>query len=227
MILEMEQVCFEVGDGPDRLRILDETSFTVAENESLAVVGRSGSGKSSLLSILGLMQRPTRGVYRLAGEDVRAMSETARSRARSSVVGFVFQGYSLVPQLTAEQNVMLPFTYGPRVPTARARRRAHDLLEVVGLQDHRGKKPRQLSGGEQQRVAIARSLVRQPRVLLADEPTGALDVSTGEQVMSVLLDAVREQGTSLVLVTHDLENAELMDRTLLLDAGRLQEVGAS
>jgi putative ABC transport system ATP-binding protein len=223
-VLRVEDLRLDAGSGKGRFRLLDGLNLSVAANESVAILGRSGSGKTSLLSVLGLMQRATGGSYQLAGRDVGTMNETARSRARSDAIGFVFQGYSLAPQLTALDNVLLPFTYGRRMPRKDARARARDLLRTVGLDGRRDLRPRQLSGGEQQRVAIARALARRPSLLLADEPTGALDIDTGARVIDLLCRVVKEQGSSLVLVTHDIENARRMDRVLELSAGSLGEM---
>ncbi|WP_248582734.1 ATP-binding cassette domain-containing protein [Nocardioides sp. InS609-2] len=223
-VIDVADLTLTVGTSPDGLTILDGVNMRVKTRESVAVLGRSGSGKSSLLSVLGLMQHQTSGTYRLAGNEVTSLTEAERSTARSELIGFVFQGYSLIPQLTAWQNVALPFAYGSYVSRRDVRRRVDEMLSQVGLTARRDHRPRQLSGGEQQRVAIARSLVRRPRLLLADEPTGALDVTTGAQVMDLLCKVVQEQSVSLVLVTHDGQNARRMDRTLDLDAGRLHIV---
>lgn len=221
-VIRVEGLRLQVGAGARRFDVLHGLDLAVEPGESLAILGRSGSGKSSLLSVLGLLQRPTSGTYQLGGQDVSTMSERDRSRARSAVLGFVFQGYSLVPQLTALHNVMVPFSYGSRVRHRTARQRAREVLDAVGLDDRRDLYPRHLSGGEQQRVAIARALVRRPAVILADEPTGALDVATGSDVMNLMTRVMQDQGTSLVLVTHDRENAQRMGRVLHLSEGVLQ-----
>lgn len=204
------------------LTLLHGASFTIAAGETAAIMGRSGSGKTTLLSIVGLMLRATRGEVVIAGQPTSRLSDAERARLRNQTLGFVFQGYSLVPHLTAGENVALPLSYGPAVSSAE-RRAAAQLLEMVGLGHAARRYPRHLSGGEQQRVAIARALVRSPGLLLADEPTGALDVATGEAVLDLLLDVARARGTSVLVVTHDEAVAARTDRRLLIVEGRLSE----
>ncbi|MFF8186901.1 ABC transporter ATP-binding protein [Microbacterium sp. NPDC016588] len=186
-----------------RLSILRDVSFRIREGTSAAILGRSGSGKSTLLAILGLMNRPDGGELTIAGTDVSNLRDTEAARLRNSLVGFVFQNYSLVEHLTVRENVELPFSFGPSPRPREMRRSVGRALDLVGMTSFAARKPAQLSGGEQQRVAIARALVRHPRLILADEPTGALDVDTGHHVMSVLRDATVGSGSGLVIVTHD------------------------
>lgn len=202
------------------LTILDEVSLSLAEQESLAIVGASGSGKSTLLSILAGLDHPTQGRVRLAGVDLFALDEDARAALRARTLGFVFQNFQLLSHLNARDNVMLPLELLGR-PHARAL--AEDMLARVGLAERMGHLPRVLSGGEQQRVALARAFVVQPRVLLADEPTGSLDHATGERILRLMMDLNREQGTALVLVTHDPVLAQACGRQLRIEAGRIVE----
>ena len=211
----------------DLLPILTGIDLQVDAGEHVAVVGRSGSGKSTLLNILGLLDAPTAGEYLLDGEPTDRLGGRRRSRLRGEVFGFVFQQFNLLPRRTAEENVAAPLLYARGGAFLRRRRAAREMLDRVGLGARAGQVPERLSGGEQQRVAIARALVRSPRVVLADEPTGALDVETGAQVMGLLATATAESGAALVTITHDLNVAALADRQFRLAGGRLHPlVGA-
>lgn len=203
-------------DGP--LDILTAVDLSIKPGESLAVVGASGSGKSTLLGLLAGLDLPTEGRVVLAGTDLNELDEDGRARIRGRYVGFVFQSFQLLPNLTALENVMLPLeVMGVSSPQSRAR----TMLERVGL-DHRIKHyPRQLSGGEQQRVALARAFVSDPAVLFADEPTGNLDGHTGQRVIDLLFELNLELGTTLVLVTHDELLAASCERIIRLDRGRI------
>jgi putative ABC transport system ATP-binding protein len=203
------------------LPILTGVDLDVAPGEHVAVVGRSGSGKSTLLNILGLLDSPTGGEYLLDGEPTDRLRARRRSRLRGEVFGFVFQQFNLLPRRTAEENVAAPLLYARGRAFLNRRRAARDMLERVGLGARAGQVPERLSGGEQQRVAIARALVRNPRVVLADEPTGALDVETGAQVMALLTEVTTRTGAALVTITHDLSVAALAGRQYRLDGGRL------
>jgi putative ABC transport system ATP-binding protein len=200
------------------LTILDDIDFSLQARESAAIVGASGSGKSTLLSLIAGLDTPTEGTVVLAGEDLFALDEDERAAVRARRVGFVFQSFQLLPNLTALENVMLPLELLGR-PGARAA--ATEMLGRVGLGERLKHYPRVLSGGEQQRVALARAFVVEPAVLLADEPTGSLDFATGERVMGLMFDMNREAGTTLVLVTHDRSIAARCDRQLHIEAGRL------
>lgn len=202
------------------LSILDAVDLDVAAGESLAVVGPSGSGKSTLLGLLAGLDVPSRGRVALAGSDLGALDEDGRARLRGRLVGFVFQSFRLLPDLTALENVMLPL----ELATApRPRRQARQVLERVGLGHRLAHYPRQLSGGEQQRVAIARAFAPRPRILFADEPTGNLDRAGGLRVAELLFELNAEQDTTLVLVTHDERLAGRCERELHLEAGRIAE----
>ena len=204
---------------PDHvLTIVERASFSVAAGEAVAILGASGSGKSTLLGLLAGLDVPTQGRVLLDGEDLFALNEDGRARLRARMVGFVFQSFQLLPALTALENVMLPLELAGG---ADARERAREVLARVGLAERLGHYPRQLSGGEQQRVAVARAFVTQPRLLFADEPTGNLDSTTGEQVIELLFEMNRERGTTLVLVTHDADLARRCDRRLHIAAGAI------
>ncbi|HQQ70722.1 MAG TPA: ABC transporter ATP-binding protein [Alicycliphilus sp.] len=217
-IIAVEHVYKSVTDSTGTLEILRDIDFCLAERETVAIVGASGSGKSTLLSIIAGLDTPTRGSVRLAGEDLFALSEDDRAALRARKLGFVFQSFQLLGNLTALENVMLPLELAG---SRDARRRAADMLGRVGLAQRLSHYPKVLSGGEQQRVALARAFVVQPAVLLADEPTGSLDFATGETIMELMFALNREQGTTLVLVTHDRAIAERCDRRITIEAGRL------
>ena len=217
-VLEAKSLCKEVSSPEGALTILDDVSLAVRAGESVAVVGASGAGKSTLLALLAGLDEPSAGEVWLDGEELSALDEDGRAAARARHVGFVFQSFHLVPSLTALENVMLPLELAGR---ADARQAAKDVLGKVGLSGRLGHYPRQLSGGEQQRVAIARAFVTSPTVLFADEPTGNLDAATGAQVIELLLELNRAQGTTLILVTHDEVLAQRCGRQLHLAAGKL------
>ncbi len=209
------------------LRLLENVDLDVGPGESIAIMGVSGSGKSSLLAILGLLAVPGSGEVTVHEQRVTGISDRRRARARNKHIGFVFQSYSLVRHLNAFQNVELPLLYGERIPKRERIRRVRQALSVVGLENRQRSRPRQLSGGEQQRVAIARALVSAPSIILADEPTGALDVSTAETVLEVLFDACRQNGCALVIVTHDKDVAARAQRVLRLANGTLTKAAAT
>ena len=217
-IIAVEHVYKSVTDSTGTLDILRDIDFTLAPRETVAIVGASGSGKSTLLSLIAGLDTPTRGTVRLAGQDLFALDEDARAGLRAQKIGFVFQSFQLMANLTALENVMLPLELAGRRD---ARQAATEMLVRVGLGQRLGHYPKVLSGGEQQRVALARAFVVRPAVLLADEPTGSLDFATGETVMQLMLDLNREQGTTLVLVTHDRGIAQRCDRRITVEAGRL------
>jgi putative ABC transport system ATP-binding protein len=217
-IISVEHVSKSVTDSTGTLDILRDIDFSLAPGETVAIVGASGSGKSTLLSIIAGLDTPSQGTVRLAGQDLFAMDEDDRAALRGERVGFVFQSFQLLGNLSALENVMLPLELAGRPD---ARQQALRMLERVGLGERLSHYPRVLSGGEQQRVALARAFVVQPAVLLADEPTGSLDHATGASVMQLMLDLNRERGTTLVLVTHDGAIASRCDRRITLEAGRI------
>ncbi|HVE52461.1 MAG TPA: ABC transporter ATP-binding protein [Ramlibacter sp.] len=219
-IISVEHVHKSVTDSTGTLAILRDIDFSLSRRETAAIVGASGSGKSTLLSIIAGLDTPTSGTVRLAGQDLFALDEDDRAELRARQVGFVFQSFQLMGNLTALENVMLPLELAGRKD---ARKAATEMLGRVGLGERLGHYPKVLSGGEQQRVALARAFVVQPAVLLADEPTGSLDFATGETVMQLMFDLNQELGTTLVLVTHDRGIAERCRRRITIEAGRVAE----
>jgi len=217
-IIEVQHVFKSVSDSTGTLDILQDIDFRLAARETAAIVGASGSGKSTLLSIIAGLDTPTRGTVRVAGQDLFAVDEDARAALRAREIGFVFQSFQLLGNLTALENVMLPLELAG---CKDARQAARAMLERVGLSERLGHYPKVLSGGEQQRVALARAFVMHPAVLLADEPTGSLDFATGARVMELMFELNREQGTTLVLVTHDPAIAARCQRRLVIEAGRI------
>jgi len=212
-----------VRSGDAQLTIVDDVTLTIAPSSALAIVGRSGSGKSTLLGLMAGLDRPSRGSISLDGRAIENMSEDQLSRLRRDHVGFVFQSFELLGDLTARENVLLPLELKG---TSDAAERCDALLASVGLSARAHHYPAQLSGGEQQRVALARAFSSRPSVLFADEPTGNLDAETGEQVLALLLDLRARAGTTLVAVTHDPRVAERFDRVVRLAAGRVVEDSA-
>ena len=217
-VIEVNHLSKAVTDSTGTLEILRDIHFSLQPQETVAIVGASGSGKSTLLSMLAGLDTPSQGTVRVQGQDIFALDEDARAALRGQKIGFVFQSFQLLPNLTALENVMLPLELaGVRA----ARQQAVEMLQRVGLGQRLQHYPKLLSGGEQQRVALARAFVVQPAVLLADEPTGSLDHATGAAVMDLMLQLNREQGTTLVLVTHDRSIAAQCARILTIEAGRL------
>ncbi len=217
-LLSAERLTKTVTSGDAPLTILDEVSFGIASGESVAIVGASGSGKTTLLGLLAGLDRPTAGEVRIGGQALSGLDEDARAALRQRLVGFVFQSFQLLPALTALENVMLPLELAGAEDAAP---RARGWLERVGLAKRTGHYPKQLSGGEQQRVAIARAFAGDPKLLMADEPTGNLDGATGAEVADLMFRLNREHGTTLVLVTHDNALASRCTRRLSLASGRL------
>ena len=217
-IVSVEHVFKSVTDSTGTLVILRDIDFVLQARETAAIVGASGSGKSTLLSIIAGLDTPTQGTVRLAGQDIFAISEDDRAALRAQKVGFVFQSFQLMGNLTALENVMLPLELSN---VRHARALATEMLKRVGLGERLGHYPKVLSGGEQQRVALARAFVVNPAVLLADEPTGSLDFATGETVMKLMFELNEELGTTLVLVTHDPAIASRCQRRITIEAGRV------
>jgi putative ABC transport system ATP-binding protein len=207
--------------GEEIVTALDGVSLSIFRGEIIAIIGPSGSGKSTLMNILGGLDRPSRGGYRFEGDGVAHFSDDQLADFRNRRIGFVFQSFQLLPRLSALQNVELPMVYSGAAPRAR-RERAAELLERVGLGSRMGHRPNQLSGGQQQRVAIARSLANQPDLLLADEPTGALDSATGIEVLA-LFQKLNTEGLTVVLVTHDRGVADAARRRIAFRDGRVTE----
>jgi putative ABC transport system ATP-binding protein len=211
-------------DGID-VRALDHADITIRPGDSVAIMGPSGSGKSTLLGLLGGLDRPTEGELRFEGREVATLTDDELARVRNEVLGFVFQSFHLLGRTSAVANVTLPLVYRG-VGRAERRRRAVEALTAVGLGHRLAHRPSQLSGGEQQRVAIARALVTEPRMLLADEPTGNLDSRSGEEVLNLLVRLHEQRGVATVVVTHDPGVASRFGRRILVHDGRLSEEGA-
>lgn len=205
------------------LPVLRGADFTLVESEFVALVGPSGAGKSTLLHIAGLLERPTAGMVRIGGEDAGRLPDGERTRLRREAIGFVYQFHHLLPEFSALENVALPQLIARR-PMAEARARATELLTLVGLEERLGHRPAQLSGGEQQRVAIVRAVANSPSVLLADEPTGNLDPNTAEQVFEQLKTLLRDTGQAALFATHNMDLARRMDRAVTLEEGKLVAV---
>jgi putative ABC transport system ATP-binding protein len=223
-VLKARQLGKQVTSPEGPLRILDAVGMDVRPGESVAIVGTSGAGKSTLLGLLAGLDEPSEGQVWLAGREITALDEDGRAALRAESVGFVFQSFHLIASLTALENVMLPLELAGAPNPAEA---ALEAIRTVGLEPRKGHYPHQLSGGEKQRVAIARAFVVEPAVLFADEPTGNLDQRTGERIVELLFRLNREHGTTLVLVTHDLELARRCDRILFMEAGRIEREEAA
>jgi putative ABC transport system ATP-binding protein len=220
VMIAVQHVFKSVTDSTGSLTILRDIDFTLNKGETAAIVGASGSGKSTLLSIIAGLDTPSTGTVHIDGVDLFAMDEDQRASLRSQKVGFVFQSFQLLGNLTALENVMLPLELAGQRD---ARATATQMLQRVGLGERLSSYPKVLSGGEQQRVALARAFVVQPAVLLADEPTGSLDFATGARIMELMFELNREQGTTLVLVTHDREIAQRCERRITIEAGQVAE----
>ena len=207
--------------GPVEVRALDDVSFDISDGDYVSIMGPSGSGKSTLMHIVGCLDRPSSGRYSLQGEDVSTLDDTELAHVRNKRIGFVFQQFNLLPRATALANVELPLRYSGMTGNRKAL--ALDALEAVGLGDRVHHKPNELSGGQQQRVAIARALVNSPAIILADEPTGNLDTSSGEEIINLLLSLNRNNATTLLIVTHDAEVAAVAQRVIHLRDGLIEK----
>ena len=221
-VLEARGVGKSFQQGPVTLQVLTAVELTISRGERLSIVGASGSGKTTLLQILGGLDRPSAGTVMIDGRDIHGLSERDRGELRNRTLGFVYQFHHLLPEFSALENVAMPLLVR-RTPVAQAREQARELLERVGLGGRLGHRPHQLSGGERQRAAVAGALVTEPKIVLADEPTGNLDGSNAQAVFELMLELNRERGTSLVVVTHDPRLASRMERIYELEAGRLVE----
>lgn len=219
-VLRTVNLTKELPLGAETVRILRGISLEIYKGERVGIIGPSGSGKTTLLGLMGGLDRPTSGTIEIDGVDISRLSESRLTEVRNEKIGFVFQFFNLVPTLTALENVMLPIEFA-RKPKFNPRRRAAELLDLLGLKDRMHHRPSQLSGGQQQRVAIARALANNPPLLLADEPTGNLDTEAGKVVLKALTDVQRETGTTVVVVTHDPRIANQMERVLTLLDGQL------
>jgi putative ABC transport system ATP-binding protein len=220
-LIELSHVSKDYDAGGGIVHAMRDVNLTIAHGEFVAIVGTSGSGKSTMMNILGCLDRPTRGSYTLAGIDVGSRAGDSRAIVRNRVIGFIFQGFNLLPRTTALENCELPLQYRG-VRGGERKRRAKKALEAVGLGDRMDHKPNQLSGGQQQRVAVARAVAGDPLILLADEPTGNLDSQNGEAVMGLLRE-LHEGGATICMVTHDPRFARHAERTIHLFDGRVVE----
>ena len=224
-LLELEDIHQSFSTGPVVVDVLQGVRLKLARGDLAAIMGPSGSGKSTLMNIIGLLDRPSHGRYLLQGREIGSMSDDELAALRNATIGFVFQSFHLLPRLDAWRNVGLPLVYRG-VDRKEIRSRAHAMLEKVGLGSRADHRPDELSGGQCQRVAIARALVGEPAILLADEPTGALDVESGGEIMELLRVLNAEQGTTAVVITHDHAIAAKCQRQLRLHNGELREHGA-
>ncbi len=224
-LIEFDEVCKYYQMGDTTVKAADHITMKIDKGEFVAIVGQSGSGKSTCMNIIGCLDVPTHGTYRLNGKDVGKMSRNELAAIRNEMLGFIFQQYNLLPRLNLLENVEVPLVYAG-IPRAVRLRRAREVLEQVGLGDKVKNRPNQLSGGQQQRVSIARALVRNPAVILADEPTGALDSHTGREVLA-MLQQMHEEGHTVVLITHDNSIAVQADRIIRLEDGRVVYDGDS
>ncbi len=222
LVLEAVGVARTFRQGPVDLQVLSNVNFAVGAGERIAIIGASGSGKTTLLQILGGLDRPSAGVVRIAGSDIHALDEKQRGQLRNRTLGFVYQFHHLLPEFSALENVAMPLLVR-REPKHQAEEQARAVLTRVGLAERLAHRPHELSGGERQRAAVARALVTQPRIVLADEPTGNLDGANAESVFALMLELNREFGTSLIVVTHDSRLAARMDRILEIKQGNLVE----
>ncbi|MEF3304672.1 ABC transporter ATP-binding protein [Paenibacillus sp. GYB003] len=218
-IIELTDICKTYGQGAEQIRILKNVSMTVAQGDFVAIVGPSGSGKSTLMNTIGLLDSPTSGMYTLDGTATEKLSDSQMAGVRNKKIGFIFQQFNLLPRLTALENVELPLIYAG-FGKAERRERARRMLESLGMGERTGHKPSQLSGGQQQRVAIARALAGSPSLLLADEPTGALDSRTGTEVLELMIE-LNERGNTIVLITHDLHIADNAKRVVSIRDGEI------
>lgn len=220
-MLRVKDLKKEFASGDNVVRAIEDVNLTIPEGMFAAIIGKSGSGKSTLLAMLGALDRPTSGSVIVGERDITKMSDSQLTKYRRQTIGFVFQQYNLVPNLTALENVMLPMEFAG-VSLAKRKERAMQLLEQVGLDETKQhRKPSRLSGGEQQRVAIARALANKPKLILADEPTGNLDTQTGKDIFNLLHNLTRTQKTTIIAVTHDLSIAGRTDKTFKIVDGKL------
>ena len=210
MLVEMNNICKDYPQGRDTLRVLKDVCLQVEEGDYLAIMGPSGSGKTTLMNLIGCLDVPTSGEYLLDGENLRDATSNHLAEVRNRMLGFVFQSFYLLPKLTAVENVALPLLYAG-VPKKERRERAVEALKSMGLEDRLDFRPNQLSGGQCQRIAIARAIVGKPKLLLADEPTGALDSASGEQIMDIF-DTLNADGVTIVMITHEQSVAERAKR---------------
>jgi putative ABC transport system ATP-binding protein len=224
-LIALDRVCKEFSVGGETIRALQEVTLSIESGEFVSIIGPSGSGKSTLMNILGLLDFPTSGTYRLDGREAQSLSDDERSELRNQKIGFVFQSFNLIPRVSALRNVEMPLVYSagydPEFSHKRAREMARESLKRVGLADRVDHKPNELSGGQRQRVAIARALVNRPKILFADEPTGNLDSKSGKEILELFHELNRD-GVTVILVTHDPEIARRAQNIIQVFDGRVQ-----
>ena len=220
MILELENICKEYMQGKIPVPVLKNINFSMEEGEYVAIMGPSGSGKTTLMNIVGCLDQATSGRLILDGQDISKCSDNQMSDIRLQKIGFVFQNFCLIPRMSAVRNVEIPLMYA-NMPPKQRRERAMELLALVGMEERADHRPNELSGGQKQRVAIARAIVNHPKILLADEPTGALDSHSGEQVME-LFQSLNDEGVSILMITHDAEIASMAQRTVEIRDGMMK-----
>jgi len=218
-VVEIKNVSKIYGEGLSEVRALDDVDLTIEENEFVAIVGPSGSGKSTMMNLIGCLDKPTRGIVKIAGQDVNELNDVKLTQLRNYAIGFVFQQFFLLPKTSAVDNVSTPLLYRG-LSSKEAKEKSLGMLAKLGLADRSDHQPTQLSGGQQQRVAIARALVTDPTIILADEPTGALDSQSGEQVMN-LMEALHKEGKTIILITHEAEVANRAHRRITLKDGKI------
>lgn len=220
-IIRMEQIVktYYIGQ-PNELEILHGIDLSVKEGEFVSIVGESGSGKSTLMNIIGILDRQTKGNYFLEGQDVNQMDDIVRSSVRNKKIGFVFQNFNLIPRANALKNVMMPMMYSEKRPK-NMKEKGMEMLRLVGMEDRAEHRPNELSGGQKQRIAIARAMINDPAIILADEPTGALDSQTGHMIMDIFHRLHEEQNKTIVLITHSKELAAETQRIVTLNDGMI------
>uniref|UniRef100_A0A7V4NEX2 ABC transporter ATP-binding protein n=1 Tax=Fervidobacterium pennivorans TaxID=93466 RepID=A0A7V4NEX2_FERPE len=223
IIVKAENLSKIYGSGSSKVVALDSVNLEIYKGEIVAILGPSGSGKTTLLNLLAGLDIPTSGTIIIDGQEITKMSEEEKAKFRAKSMGFIFQFFNLIPVLTAVENVELPLLLN-KVPVTEARKRALELLELLGISHRKDAYPSQLSGGEQQRVSIARALSTKPKIIWADEPTGALDVKNGEQIKKLIIELNKEFGTTFVIVTHDQSVAQIANRIMRMENGRIVEV---
>lgn len=224
-VIELKNITKDYRMGENIIHVLRGVSLNIEEGELLAIMGPSGSGKSTMMNTIGLLDKPTSGEYWLKGKEVSSLSSDELANLRNHTIGFIFQAFFLLPKLTALQNVSMPMSYRSE-KSDDVKKRALECLDKVGIKHLANHKPSEMSGGQQQRVAIARAIVGHPSIILADEPTGALDTKTSEEVMAMLIDINKKAGTTVIIITHDPEVAEQCQRTVHIRDGLIAEESA-
>jgi len=218
-IIELRDVCKDYGMGEAKIRAVCEVNLKIKKSESIAIMGPSGSGKSTMLHLIGCLDRPSKGKIFIDGVDVSNLNESDLARIRREKIGFIFQFFNLIPSFTALENVELPMIFSKR---PNRKKRAEELLKLVGLQNRMSHYPKELSGGETQRVSIARALANEPQIILADEPTGNLDSKSGKEVMEILRKLNKERGVTLLIITHDSSIAKHAERIVRIIDGKIK-----